>query len=90
MSTLYRIDFLCKGDIIVECKSVEELTSTHRAQLFNYMRLRKATCGILVNFSNKEVEVQRFFYDADVNEILTINGKTVYGYLKSRNCLSQS
>ena len=41
MSAEYRIDFLCKGDVIVECKAVAELISNHRAQLFNYMRLLK-------------------------------------------------
>ena len=41
MNALFRIDFLCKGDIIVECKSVSELVPAHRAQLFNYMRLLK-------------------------------------------------
>ena len=53
MEALYRIDFLCKDDIIVECKSVSEIINVHRAQLFNYMRLSKKTCGILVNFAPK-------------------------------------
>ena len=50
MDAEYRIDFLCKGDVIVECKAVSVLTSTHRTQLFNYMRLLKMPCGIIVNF----------------------------------------
>lgn len=41
MSAEYRLDFLCKDNIIVECKSVSELIANHRAQLFNYMRLLK-------------------------------------------------
>ena len=51
MQTQYRIDFLCKGDIIIECKSVEALNSNHRAQLYNYMRLLNHPYGILVNFA---------------------------------------
>ena len=38
MQAEFRIDFLCKNDIVVECKAVQKLTSEHRAQLFNYMR----------------------------------------------------
>ena len=53
MKTHYRVDFLCKGDIIIECKSVEELNNNHRAQLYNYMRLLNLPCGILVNFAPK-------------------------------------
>ena len=71
----YRIDFLCKGDVIVECKAVTTLTSTHRAQLFNYMRLLKVPCGIIVNFYPKFATIERYFYDLDNREILTSDGK---------------
>ena len=36
----YQMD-LVVGDIIVELKSVSEITSAHRVQLFNYLRLAK-------------------------------------------------
>ena len=71
----YRIDFLCKGDVIVECKAVSTLTSTHRAQLFNYMRLLKMPCGIIVNFYPKFATIERYFYDTASREILTSAGK---------------
>ena len=74
MDAEYRIDFLCKGDVIVECKAVSSLTSTHRAQLFNYMRLLKAACGIIVNFYPKFATIERYFYDTDSREILTSSG----------------
>ena len=75
MDAEYRIDFLCKGDVIVECKAVSVLTSTHRAQLFNYMRLLKMPCGIIVNFYPKFATIERYFYDPDIREILTSDGK---------------
>ena len=75
MESQYRIDFICKGDIIVECKAVTELISNHRAQLFNYMRLLRCTCGILVNFAPRFATVERFFYDKDSNQIVGTDGK---------------
>ena len=75
MDAEYRIDFLCKGDVIVECKAVSVLTSTHRTQLFNYMRLLKMPCGIIVNFYPKFATIERYFYDTDNREILTSDGK---------------
>ena len=75
MKTEYRIDFLCKGDVIVECKAVSVLTATHRAQLFNYMRLLKIPCGIIVNFYPKFATIERNFYDVDKQEILRSDGK---------------
>ena len=75
MNAEYRIDFLCKGDVIVECKAVSALTATHRAQLFNYMRLLKMPCGIIVNFFPKFATIERYFYDADTHDLLTADGK---------------
>lgn len=75
MSAVYRVDFLCKDDIIVECKAVAELTSNHRAQLFNYMRLLGCVCGILVNFTPKFATIERYFLDKENNEIVGTDGK---------------
>jgi len=74
MESMFRVDFLCKGDIIIECKAVEELVSNHRAQLFNYMRLLSCPCGILVNFSPRYAEIERYFLDLDTNEIVGADG----------------
>ena len=77
MQSLFRLDFLCKEQIIVECKAVSELVTAHRAQLFNYMRLLKMPCGILVNFSPHYAAIERYLYDAENNCILTIDGRVV-------------
>lgn len=70
MNDTYRLDLLCKDDIIVECKAVEQLTDIHRAQLFNYMRLLKMPCGILVSFAPRYLELERYFYDDETQNIL--------------------
>ena len=80
MTTHYRVDFLCKGDTIVECKSVDSLNRNHRAQLFNYMRLLNLPCGILVNFAPKNADIQRYFYDTERKDILDVYGRVVHKY----------
>lgn len=75
MTAVYRVDFLCKGDVVVECKAVTELVSAHRAQLFNYMRLLGCSCGVLVNFAPKFATIERYFLDKDRNEIVGVDGK---------------
>ena len=77
MTAEYRMDFICKNDIIIECKSVAELTNNHCAQLFNYLRLTKSTCGILVNFAPAFATIERYFYDNCLQEILTVDGKRI-------------
>lgn len=77
MRANYRLDFVCLDKIIVECKSVEKLTLNHRAQLYNYMRLTKLPIGILVNFSQKSVVIERYLYNHQTNEILSIDGSVL-------------
>ena len=74
MAAKYRLDFVCMGSIVIECKSVEQLTINHRAQLYNYLRLTKLPMGILVNFSQKSIVVERYLYNALTNEVVSIDG----------------
>lgn len=80
MESLFRLDFLCKDDIIVECKAVPELIKVHRAQLFNYMRLLKKRCGIIVNFFPPSIDYERYFYDDETKQILGVDGQIIYFY----------
>ena len=77
MEAEYRVDFICNENIVVECKAVSDLSASHRAQLFNYMRLLKKPCGILVNFAPKFATIERYLYDADNNNILSIDGHVI-------------
>ena len=77
MEATFRLDFLCLANVIVECKAVSKLTNEHRAQLFNYMRLTKIRTGVLANFSPMFMEIERYFYNPEINEILTYSGETI-------------
>jgi GxxExxY protein len=47
----YVIDLLIEDSLIIEVKSVEKLLPVHSAQLMTYMRLKRATSGLLINFN---------------------------------------
>ncbi len=47
----YRIDLLVEGQLILELKCVDALTSVHQAQLMTYMKLAKIKTGFLINFN---------------------------------------
>jgi GxxExxY protein len=47
----YVIDLLVQDAVVVEVKSVEKLLPVHSAQLMTYMRLKRASSGILINFN---------------------------------------
>lgn len=80
MNAIYRVDFICKGDIVVECKAVDDLTNNMRSQLFNYMRLLKHPCGIIVNFASNTSKIERYLFDKETNEIIAVDGHVIHQY----------
>ena len=47
----YIADFVCYGKIILELKSVSELTDIHRAQVINYLKITGLKLALLQNFN---------------------------------------
>ena len=47
----FRIDILVEDSLILEIKSVEQLSKAHAKQLLTYLRLLKQPIGLLLNFS---------------------------------------
>ncbi|WP_407641679.1 GxxExxY protein [Chryseobacterium taklimakanense] len=52
----FRIDILVEQKIIIEVKSVEELSPFHHKQLLNYLKLTNSHLGILVNFNTNRID----------------------------------
>ncbi len=47
----YRIDLLVENAVIVELKTVEEITDVHRAQILSYLKFSGCKTGLLINFN---------------------------------------
>lgn len=52
LDQIYRPDFICYEQIIVELKAVKEVAAEHRAQVFNYLKAAQLRLGLLVNFGH--------------------------------------
>ena len=52
----YRIDFIIEKQLIIELKSVAELTEVHYAQILTYMKLMKSSVGLLINFNAETIK----------------------------------
>ena len=76
MEKFYKMDIVV-GDVVVELKSVEELNSAHRAQLFNYLRLTQKPIGLLINFGQPSLQGERYGYDEESNECILLD-KNMY------------
>ncbi|MBY0244254.1 MAG: GxxExxY protein [Sphingobacteriaceae bacterium] len=52
----FRLDILVEEKVIVEIKSVEDLSKLHFKQLLTYMKLSEKKVGILVNFNCENIQ----------------------------------
>ncbi len=68
----YKMDIVA-GDIIVELKSVTHLSSAHRAQLCNYLRLTHKPIGLLINFGEESLIGERWAFDEYTNECYIVD-----------------
>lgn len=68
----YYADLYYRG-IIIELKSVEEINSDHRAQLFNYIRITGQKRGVLFNFGEKFLRSERYLYLPDDDDFVLLS-----------------
>ena len=47
----YRVDLLVEDRIVIEIKSVDQLTDVHVAQTLTYIKLGNFKIGLLINFN---------------------------------------
>ncbi len=52
-------DVIVENEVILELKSVRNLTVSHEVQLVNYLTATCKDVGLLINFGEKKVEIKR-------------------------------
>jgi GxxExxY protein len=62
LTTSYRADFICFGNVIVEIKALQELSGTEEAQILNYLKATNLTKGLLINFGAPSLQYHRFIF----------------------------
>ncbi len=65
----YRMDLLVNGNIILELKAISRIDTSHRRQLWNYMRLTHLPYGMLINFGSDKLFSEWYEYDIRRDEI---------------------
>lgn len=56
LSSEFRLDLLVEGEVIVELKSVSEVTDLFRKQLLTYLKIADKPVGLLINFNVKSLD----------------------------------
>lgn len=56
----YVADIIVENKIVLELKTVDSISNSHRAQIINYLKATKYQVGYLLNFGSKKLEYERF------------------------------
>ena len=80
MDKTYFADFYYKG-VIIELKAVEEISSEHRSQLFNYMRITQQDRGVLLNFCEKSLRAERYLYLPETDSFVLLTQDNYKDYI---------
>jgi GxxExxY protein len=56
---MHRLDIIVEGTVIVELKTVDELSRAHYAQVRSYLRATNLTLALLVNFAKERADFRR-------------------------------
>jgi GxxExxY protein len=60
--SIYRLDLVISNQIIVELKSVENISRAHQAQILTYMKTSGISVGLIINFGEPyfKAAIKRF------------------------------
>ncbi|MBK8497795.1 MAG: GxxExxY protein [Flavobacteriales bacterium] len=62
LTTYFRADFICYGEVVVELKELKTLTGVEESQLLNYLKATGHERGLLLNFGSARLEVKRMVF----------------------------
>jgi GxxExxY protein len=62
----YLADLVVENQVILELKTVDELTAGHQAQLLNYLRASGKPLGLLINFKGMKATIRRLALNAEI------------------------
>lgn len=64
----FRPDFVCYDKVIVELKTVDEISDEHYAQVYNYLKATGMQLGLLINFGKRLLEYKRILPNSKWNQ----------------------
>ena len=65
----YIADIVIEDKIILELKSVTKIIGIHKAQLGNYLKATGKEIGLILNFGNKSLEIERIIFQKSASSV---------------------
>ncbi len=65
LSSVYRVDFLCFNEIIVELKALRRLSAVEESQVVHYLKASGLQRGLVLNFGTNRLEYKRLIWSPE-------------------------
>jgi GxxExxY protein len=65
LPSFYKADFVCFGNVLVECKALQAIGGVEEAQVLNYLRITGLPRAVLLNFGSHWLEYRRLVFAPD-------------------------
>ncbi len=62
LSTIYRVDFVCFGSVLVELKAMSVIGAREDAQVLNYLKASGFSRALIVNFGQVSLQHKRLVW----------------------------
>jgi GxxExxY protein len=59
LPVIYKVDFICSNDVVVEVKALDTLTNRETSQLLHYLKAAGIRRGLLLNFGAESLQYKR-------------------------------
>jgi GxxExxY protein len=59
LKTVYRVDFFCYGNLIVETKALSRISPIEEAQVINYLKASNMKKALILNFGTRSLQHRR-------------------------------
>ncbi len=69
LHSIYRVDFVCFEDLLVEVKALRQITGLEQAQMINYLKAARAERGLILNFGGRSLECKRVVFSPGLHRV---------------------
>ena len=69
LESVYRADFVCYTEVVVELKALRALSGSEEAQIINYLKASRLATGLLLNFGAPRLDHKRFVYTPSASSV---------------------